>query len=103
MEYLELHCQDRITGRAIYGTKPGPKPYLKKTEEIEFLETTGEFGYGKTRKQVMNIVESMAKEKGLLRKFRINDGWFRRFIERQPQISLQYVKVIPLHLFTWMP
>jgi len=84
--------QDRITGRVFHGTKPGPKPYLDKTEEkelAEFLQTTAEVGYGKTRKQVMNIVESTAREKGLLRKHRIRDGWFQHFIERQPQLSLR--------------
>ena len=37
--------QDRITGRVLYGTKPGPKPHLDKTEEkelAEFLQTTAE-------------------------------------------------------------
>jgi len=51
-------------------------------------------GYGKTRKQVMNIAES-AREKGLLRKCRISDGWFRRFIENSH--SSVYVRLIPLH------
>ncbi|XP_065894182.1 uncharacterized protein [Dysidea avara] len=37
----------------------------------------------------MNIVESTARGKGLLRKRRISDGWFRRFIERQPRLSLR--------------
>ena len=43
----------------------------------------------KARKQEMNIVESTIKEKGLLRKYRISDGWFRHFTERQPQFSLR--------------
>jgi len=55
----------------------------------EFLEITAEVGYVKTRKQGMNIAESTAKEKGLFTKHRISDGWFRRFIERQPQLSLR--------------
>jgi len=46
-------------------------------------------GYGKTQKQVMEIVESTAQEKGLLRKSKISQGWFRRFIEHQPQLSLR--------------
>jgi len=37
----------------------------------------------------MNIVESPAKDKGLLRKRRISDGWFRRFIDRQQQLGLR--------------
>ena len=81
-----------ITGKVLGNrTKPRPKPYLDKIEEkelAEFLQTTAEMGYGKTRKQVMNIVESTAREKGLLRKRRISDSWFWHFIERQPQLSL---------------
>ena len=37
----------------------------------------------------MQIVESTAQEKELLRKSKISQGWFRRFIERQPQLSLR--------------
>jgi len=57
----------------------------------ELLETTAEISYGKIRKQVINIVETTAKEKGLLRKHRISDGWFRHFIERQPLDSTAFV------------
>ena len=59
-----ITLQDRIAGRVLHGSKPGPKTYLDKTEENEladFLETTTEVSYGKTRKQVMNIVEEAAK------------------------------------------
>jgi len=101
-EYLGLLCKNRITGRALHGTKPGSKPYLSKAKENElakFLEITTEVGYG--RKQEMNIEESTVKEKGLLRKYRISDGWFRHFTKRQQQLS--YVKVISLHLIAWMP
>ena len=67
----------------------GPKPYVNKAEEselAEFLEVTSSAGYGKTRKQVMEIVESTAQEKGLLRKAKISQGWFCHFIECQPQL-----------------
>ena len=37
----------------------------------------------------MNIIESTARKKGLLRKHTISDGWFWCFIERQPQLSLR--------------
>jgi len=46
-------------------------------------------GYGKTRKQIIDIVESTAQEKGLLRKARISQGWFCCFIEHQPQLSVR--------------
>jgi len=33
-------------------------------------------GYGKTKKQVINLAESTAHDKGVLRKQKITDGWF---------------------------
>ena len=60
--------QDRISGKVQHGTRPGPNPYLNKLEEgnlVEFLEFVSLVGYGKTRKQVMNIVESTACGKGI--------------------------------------
>ena len=90
--------QDRITGNVEHGSKPGGKPYLNKAEETElanFLQVVSEIGYGKTRKQVMGIVESAVRDKEkltkqkILRKQKISDGWFRRFIERQPQLCMR--------------
>ena len=34
------------------------------------------------------MVEKAASEKSLLKKKQISDGWFRRFLERQPQLRL---------------
>ena len=42
----------------------------------------------KSRKQVKVIAESVTREKGILRCERILDGWFRRFLERQPHLCL---------------
>ena len=84
--------QDRHLGRVIHGTKPGPKSYLTASEEAElgeFIEVTGQIGYGKTHKQVKVIAESVARDKGILRCERISDGWFRRFLERQPHLCLR--------------
>jgi len=46
-------------------------------------------GYGKTRKEVMRIVETHAKDKGLLRKDSITQGWWRNFISRQGDLALR--------------
>ena len=93
MEYPELRTlQDRISGRVQHGIRPGPKPYLNKLEEgnlVNFIEVVAEVGYGKTRKQVLNLVESTARDEGVLRKQKISDGWFRRFIEQQPKLTLR--------------
>ena len=83
---------DRVSGRVVHGTKPGPRPYLSPHEESnlsEFLQAVGQVGYPKTRREVKGIAESVAREKGVLKKSRISDGWFRKFMERQPQLSLR--------------
>ena len=83
---------DRISGRVQHGTKPGPSPYLRADEEevlVEHLVSAAKQGYGKTRKQVNMKVETIAKAKGILRKDKISNGWWIRFIERQPELSLR--------------
>ncbi len=84
--------KDRIHGRVVYGTKPGPKPYLSSSEENEletFLKKCAQVGYGKTRRDVMGIAESVATDKGVLKGERISEGWWRRFLERQPKLTLR--------------
>ena len=47
--------------------KPGPKPYLDDTEELElssYLMHCAKVGYGKTRRDVFCIVESATAERG---------------------------------------
>jgi len=86
--------RDRLSGRVVHGTRPGPAPYLEKGEEtqlVEYLTATSKVGYDKTRKHVMNIVERVAKYKGVLKKDKISCGWFWRFRERNPSISLRQV------------
>ena len=84
--------KDRLSGRVVHGTNPGPRPYLSKREEDEladYLVQTAKVGYGKTRRQVKCIVEKVADEKGTLKaKGKVSDGWLRRFLERHPQLSL---------------
>ena len=46
-------------------------------------------GYGRSRRDVMNIAEAVAKQKGLLRKSKITQGWWREFLKRQDDLSLQ--------------
>ncbi len=83
---------DRTSGRVVHGVKPGPRPYLSPTEEKDlgtFLKDCAKVGYGKTRKDVLSIAQSVAQEKGLLRSERISEGWWRRFLERQSDLSLR--------------
>ena len=84
--------QDHVLGNLEYGKKPGPEPYLNVEEEKDlasFVEVVVDIGFGKTRKQIKAMVEKTARDKRLLRKDKISDGWFRQFLERQPQITLQ--------------
>ena len=84
--------KDRLSGRVEHGRKPGQAPYLNAVEEKElgeFLKSCASIGYGKTRKDVMHIAESVATEKGILRKDRISQGWWHRFLERQEQLTLR--------------
>ena len=84
--------KDRISGTIIHGTNPGLKCYLGIEEENElsdFLKGSALVGYGRTRMEVMNIAQSVADQKGLLRKDKISSGWWRRFRERQGDLSLR--------------
>lgn len=61
--------KDRISGKVQHGQKPGPKTYLTNSEERElgtFLNECAGIGYGKTRRNVMCIAQSVAEEKGVL-------------------------------------
>ena len=61
--------KDRLSGRVVHGTKPGPQPYLNDKEERElalFLKDCAAVGYGKTQMDVMSIAQSVAEEKGTL-------------------------------------
>ena len=67
----------------MHGTNPGPKPFLLPVEETElssFLVDVAKAGYGKTRKQIMGLAESVARDKGRMTRVKISDGWFRRFM-----------------------
>ena len=38
----------------------------------------------------MGIAESVAVDKGVLKGAKISEGWWRRFLERQPKLSLRH-------------
>ena len=84
--------KDRLSGRVVHGHKSGPRPYLDPDEEKEltdFLISSAECGYGKTRREVMSIVEKVATDKKILKGNKISNGWWRRFLERQKSLSLR--------------
>ena len=45
-------------------------------------------GYGKSRSQIKGLAERVALDKAVLKGKKISDGWFRRFMERQPYLRL---------------
>ena len=82
--------KDRINGKVEHGRKPGPQSYLTNFEERElgvFLKECAGIGYGKTRRDVMQIAQSVAEEKGVLKKSRITHRWWSRFLQRQGDLS----------------
>ena len=79
--------KDCLSGRVKHGTKPGPKPYLSLEEEEElahFLVNCSKMGYGKTQRQVLQMVEEIAIKKGVTIKKNVSDWWFRRFNSTDP-------------------
>ena len=84
--------KDRLSGRVTHGSQSGAKPYLSREEEKElfdFLITCSNLGYGKTRKEVMLLVEGIMKKKGRSLDKPISNGWWLRFLERWPKLSLR--------------
>ena len=83
--------KDRLSGRIIHGSNIGPKPYLTQDEEKElakFLINCFKMGYGKTRGEVLKIVEAVVKKKGRKHEGPISQGWCCCFRHRWPQLSL---------------
>ena len=84
--------KDRLSGRVVHGVKPGPRPYLRESEErelVDHLKELAEIGLGKTRGEVLRIAESVAESKGILKGVEITNGWWRRFLERNPRMTLR--------------
>ena len=84
--------KDRLSGRVKHGTKPGPKPYLSAEEEAELtshLLQAADLGFGKIRRDVKCIVETYARQKNTLKGAAISDGWWNKYLKRNPEISLR--------------
>ena len=84
--------KDRLSGRVKHGTKPGPNPYLTKEEEtelVDFLIVSSSIGYGKTKREVINIVKQTLEKKGRDIDVFNGEGWWIRFMARNPKLSLR--------------
>jgi hypothetical protein len=83
---------DRVSGKVVHGSNPGPQRYLNCQEESElgtYLKHCARVGYGKTRRDVLNIVQNATSEKGVLCSSQVSQGWWRRFLEWQKDLSLR--------------
>ena len=86
----------------VHGTKMGAKPYLTYQEElVSFVMNCAKMGYGKTRKDVLNIVHTTlvrkAEEDGTeFAKDHISQAWWVKFCNRWPQIRLRKGDAFPV-------
>ena len=81
---------DHISGKVEHGSKPGRGSYLSPEEEeelVSFLIKCARIGYPHTRKQLMALVQAIAKGKGI--ETTISDGWWERFKQRHSNITLR--------------
>ena len=81
---------DRISGRVLPGSTSGPSTYLSAQEEKElttFLCRSAAIGYGRTRKEVIAIVERVLSSRGVYKT--VSSGWWESFVKRNPQIVLR--------------
>ena len=81
---LRTTLRDCLSGRVEHGAKSGPEPYLTKEEEQEladFLKQASRVGYGKTKKEILVIVQKLIKKKVHSKCERFNgEGWWHRFM-----------------------
>jgi len=83
--------KDRVSGGVLHGTNIGPKPYLYYEDEkelVEFLVTCSKMGYGKTRQEVLKLIETALLKKGT-KVNSLSQGWWVRFRQKWPKLSLQ--------------
>ena len=95
--------KDRLRGRVVHGTNPGPHPYLDAAEESELVDhlfQSAKAGYGKTRQQVKGIAEKVAKSKGVLSRITSLMGGGEDFWPDSQ--SWLFVVAIRLHKCAWM-
>ena len=84
--------KDRLSGRVVHGKKPGPAPYLNSKEEKELsdhLILAARSGFGKTRRDVMNLVEGYMLKQQPSKSVNLSNGWWYNFKKRNPNLSLR--------------
>ena len=79
---------DHKLGKVKPGVKPGAPPLLSTAEEedlVKFLLTSADIGYGRTRKEVLDIVSRLLARKGVERV--VTNGWWNKFLCRHPLLA----------------
>ena len=82
--------RDRVSGDVLPGAKSGPHTLLTAEEEqqlVWFLCNSAVIGYGRTRKEVLVMVDRDLKSKGQSRS--VTNGWWVSFCRRHPEVSLR--------------
>jgi len=94
-----------VSSCVIHNVNPGPVSYLNPVEEktlATFLKHCTEVGYGKTRKEVLAIVEGVTHDKNVLKGTKINRV-VEEFIGRQGDLSLRKGDIAEWMLLTQKP
>ena len=81
---------DRLSGKVLPNMSCGAPKYLTDNEERElatFLIGCSKIGYGKTRSEVLLLVERLLQSRGITRT--VSNGWWERFRIRHPDITLR--------------
>ncbi len=76
--------KDRLGGRVTHGVNPGPKPHLTKDEGqglADYLISAANIGYGKTRRDVLCLVETYLRQKESLKALSVRRGWWHTMDE----------------------
>jgi hypothetical protein len=81
---------DRLSGKVVPGSVCGAHRYLTESKENEleaFLLGCSEIGFGKTRSEVLRIVERVLRQRGVNQS--VSNGWWESFLKRHPILSLR--------------
>ena len=81
---------DRLSGKVIPGAVCGAPRYLtdKGEEELEsFLIGCAQIGFGKTRSDVILLVQKLLQSRGMQKD--VSSGWWESFLRRHPNVTLR--------------
>ena len=81
---------DRLSGKVLSGAICGAPKYLtdKEEEELEsFLIGCSQIGFGKTRSDVIILVQKLLHSRGIERD--VSSEWWESFLRRHPNVTLR--------------